>query len=215
MDKMSGANPWREFPHDIYEKHMGHEKVQQLQTLSRITGDQFALVANIRRPTVALLGITDGNGLCNIPAGCCETIIGMDINEEYLNICRERHSAMSELVLHSIDLMAEKDRAVELLKPADIVIANMVVEHIHLDNFVEIVCKLTKPIVSVTIQFNPDGYTVSHSGYEAAFDDILQHGQNCDEVLLIAAMRNAGYEAADKKEYVLPNEKVFVRLDFK
>ncbi|MDR0508307.1 MAG: class I SAM-dependent methyltransferase [Candidatus Methanoplasma sp.] len=194
---------------------MGHENVQQLQTLSRITGDQFALVANIQKPAVAILGITDGNGLCNITAGCCKTVIGMDINEEYLNICRERYSAMPELVLYSIDLVTEKDRAVELLKPTDIVIANMIVEHIHLNNFMDIVSELTKPIVSVTIQFNPDGHTVSHSGYEAAFDDILQHGQNCEELSLVAAMCDAGYKAAGRKEYILPNEKIFIRLDFK
>lgn len=30
---MTHSNPWRQFPHDVYEKHMGHENVQQLEIL--------------------------------------------------------------------------------------------------------------------------------------------------------------------------------------
>ena len=96
-------NPWQKLPHDTYEKHMGHENVRQLKMLSRIFGDQFALIEDMQKPTIAILGITGGNGLENIEAGRYKSIIGIDINEEYLNICHNRYSHLSELELYQVD----------------------------------------------------------------------------------------------------------------
>jgi len=213
---MSDHNPWRDFPHDIYVKHMGHESVRQLEMLSRIVGERLALVADVPSPIIAMLGITDGNGLENVEPGQYKTVIGMDINQEYLDICRERYGgSLPELELYQIDLMTEHDRAAELLKLADLVTANLLVKHIHLDNFMDIVRGLIKPIVSVTIQFNPDGQAVSYSGYEAEFDSIQIHGEECDEMALTDAMRGAGYGVTGRTEYVLPNKKVFICIDYK
>ena len=124
---MSGQNPWLEFPYDTYIKHMGHGNVRQIEMLSRIVGDQFSLVTAVPSPVIAILGITDGNGISYIPRGCCKTIIGMDINAEYLNVCRERYGYIQELKLYRIDLMTEEDRAVDLLECADLVTANLLV----------------------------------------------------------------------------------------
>lgn len=212
---MENNNPWRRLPHDIYEKHMGHENVQQLEMLSRILCEQFSLAADIYKPAIAILGITGGNGLKNVESGQFKAVIGMDINEEYLDICRERYDHLPELELYQIDLMTEKDRAVEILKQADLLTANLLVKHIHLDNFIDIVSRLYTPIVSVTLQFNPDGQSLSHSRFEGAFDDIQKHGNDCDEVTLTAAMRNAGYGVISRKEYELPNKKMFIRIDYK
>jgi len=194
---------------------MGHENVRQLEMLSRIFGEQLSLVADISEPVVAVLGITSGNGLENIEAGRYKKIIGVDINEEYLDICRERYNRLPELELHQIDLMTEKDHAVDILKQCDLITANLVVKHIHLDNFMDIVGRLEKPIVSVTIQYNPDGQSLSQSGCEAAFEDIQTHGKNCDEPALDAAMRGEGYTQTGRKEYELPNKKTLIRLDYK
>jgi len=112
---MSDNNPWQQLPHDTYEKHMGHEKVRQLEMLSRVLGEQLTLVADISEPVVAILGITGGNGLENIEAGRYRKIIGIDINADYLDICRERYNRLPELELHQIDLMTGKDRAVDIL----------------------------------------------------------------------------------------------------
>ncbi|MCL1795121.1 MAG: class I SAM-dependent methyltransferase [Oscillospiraceae bacterium] len=212
---MENHNPWQKLPHDTYEKHMGHENVKQLEMLSRIFSDQFALVADMQKPTIAILGITGGNGLENIEAGRYKCVIGIDINEQYLNICRNRYSHLPELKLYQVDLMTEKERAVDILQQSDLVTANLLVKHIHLDNFTDIVGKLRKPIISVTVQLDPDGQSLSHSGYEAAFEDIQEHGQNHDEAALTDAMRDAGYILIGKSEYELPNKKIFIRLDYK
>ena len=212
MDKY---NPWRQLSHDTYEKHMGHENVRQLEMLSRIFGNQLSLIAHIKNPIIVILGITGGNGLDNIEVGQCKSVIGIDINEEYLNICHERYSHLPELELHRIDLMTEKERVIDLLKQADLITANLLIRHIHLSNFMDIVGSLTKPVVSVTIQFDPDGRSLSHSGCESAFDDIQKYGRNYDESDLTVAMSDAGYAVIGRDEYILPNEKVFVRLDYK
>jgi len=208
-------NPWQKLPHAVYEKHMGHKNVQQLDMLSRIFGGQLALVADIEKPTVAILGITGGNGLSHIKEGAYKTVLGLDINEQYLDICRTRYRELSTLALHQIDLMTEKDRAVALLQNADLVVANLIVKHIHLCNFIEIISKLVTPVVSITIQFNPDGQSLSHSGFEAAFDEIQTHGCNCDALELNTEMHNAKYRLIDKIEHELPNQKWLIRLDYK
>ncbi len=212
---MNNLNPWYNLSHDIYEKHMGHENVGQLDMLSRIVGEQLALISEYEKPTVAILGITGGNGLVNIKSGRYKSVIGIDINEEYLQICRERYGCLSELVLYKIDLMCEKERSVEILTTADLIIANLLVKHIHLHNFIDIVMRLTKPLISITIQYNPDGQIVSHSGYEAALEKIVLHGEVSNESDLTNAMTGAKYILVGRKEYILPNKKVFIRLDYR
>jgi len=211
MVTMNHQNPWHEFPHDIYEKHMGHENVRQLEMLSRIVGEQLGLVS---KPVIAVLGITDGNGLDNVQEGQYEKIIGMDINAEYLEICRQRYGYLPKLELYQIDLMTERDRATEILKQADLIIANLVVKHIHLNNLIDIVSKLVQPVISVVVQFDPDGCEVSKSGFESEFDEIQKHGEDCDELSLTTAMNDSWYALNLRTEYILPNEKVFIRLDY-
>jgi len=199
---------------------MGHENVRQLQTLSTILGEQLSLVSAIGRPTVAVLGITGGNGLGNFEPGRCKRILGMDINADYLRVCRERYGHLPELELYQIDLMTEKDRAIEILKDADLITANLVVQHIHLENFIDIIGKLTttKPtdtIISVTIQFDPDGIPFSSSGYEASFGEIRAGVRLLDEASLTASMRGAGYAPIGRESYIMPNEKLLIRLDYK
>ena len=208
-------NPWKMLSHDLYEKHMGHENVQQLQTLSHILCEQFNLVSDIQNPTLAILGITGGNGLENIKAGRYKSVIGIDINKEYLEICGKRYGYLPELELYQIDLMTEKERAVNIIKNADLVTANLLIIHIHLNNFIEIINKLHKPIISVTVQFNPDGQLLSNSGYEFAFDNIQEHGNNHNETELNEAMYDSGYVLINRFIYDLPNKKVFIRLDYK
>ena len=208
-------NPWHNLPHDTYEKHMGHDDVRQLQTLSLIFKEQLELVADLPKPIIAILGITGGNGLENVVQGRYKRIIGIDINAEYLNICRERYGYLPELELYRIDLMTDKDRAVEVLSDTDMVSANLVVRHIHLDNFMDIAGRLKKPIISVTIQLDFGGQAVSHSGYEAAFAEIGLIRQECGEDDLTAAMHDAGYSQFGRAEYNMPNGKMLLRLDYK
>lgn len=213
---MSGTNPWTRLSNADYEKHMGHANVGQLRALSRITADQLARVGDMPSPIVAILGITNGNGLEHVDGSRYGSIIGLDISREFLDVCRERCShLMPILQLHQVDLISEKRQAGELVRGADLVTANLLVEHIHLEAFLDIVRELERAIVSVTIQVNPDGGLVSHSGYEDAFNEVVGQVEECDEERLVRSMIGIGYGLIDRAEYPLPNGKLLVRLDFR
>ena len=58
-------NPWEEIKLSDYTNHMGSENVYQLQALNTIIKEQVKTVwvDDKRKYIVAVLGITDGNGL--------------------------------------------------------------------------------------------------------------------------------------------------------
>ena len=213
---MSGTNPWTRLSNTDYERHMGHEKVGQLSVLSRITTDQLALVGDMPSPVVAILGITNGNGLEHVDGPRYGSIIGLDISREFLDVCRERCShLMPILQLHQVDLVSDKRQAIELIRGADLVTANLLVEHIHLEAFLDIVRELERSVVSVTIQVNPDGGLVSRSGYEDAFNEVVGQVEECDEERLVRSMAEIGYSLIGRVEYPLPNGKLLIRLDLR
>jgi hypothetical protein len=213
-DAVSDDNPWNRISNADYEKHMGHESVDQLQVLSRITKDQMVLVKNAGDPVVAILGITNGNGLDGIEVSRYRSIIGIDISKEFLEICRERYAhLMPTLQLHQLDLVTQRQKAIDIVRDADLVTANLLVEHIHLDAFMAIIRELERSMLSVTVQVNPDGALVSRSGFEHTFDEVVKNAQECNEELLTRSMNDAGYELKGRFEYWLPNGKSFVRLD--
>ena len=211
---MGERNPWLDLAHEDYEGHMGHVDVRQLETLSRVFGEQLSLVADREKSVVAVLGIAGGNGLEHVVAGRYRAVVGLDINGEYLEICHARYGRLSELTLHQIDLMIEKDRAVGLLAQASLVTANLLVSHIHLGNFIDIVGRLQGAVISITIQVDFDGWSLSCSGCEGAFEDIQAHGLGHDEGQLTAAMAAVGYGMVGRYEYGLPNKKMLVRIDY-
>lgn len=212
---MNINNPWHQISTEMYEKHMGHEAVQQLQMLSRVTDEQLQLVRDMILPAVAILGITNGNGLEHVSKELFRTVIAMDINHEFIDVCQQRYGYLEPVLkLHQIDLISDREKAISLLTPADLVIANLLIEHIHLDNFLAIVMELPKARVSVTIQVNPDGSLTSHSGYEHAFDKVVELVRECDETDIVGGMAGIGYHLFGNTEYDLPNGKRFVRLDF-
>jgi len=83
------GNAWCNMTPDDYDAHMSHPDVAQTQMLGRITKEQFELVSRELRPTshIAILGITNGNGLEHIIPCGIENVIGIDINKAFLAEC--------------------------------------------------------------------------------------------------------------------------------
>ncbi len=101
---------------------MGSSGVQQLDVLS----DLFATALDISRPSsVAILGITGGNGLAHIDSRLTPRVVGVDINGEYLDSVRQRYPHLTGLELHSIDLAA----AIVDLPSVKLVHAALIFEH--------------------------------------------------------------------------------------
>ncbi len=103
-----------------YEGHM--EVATQLQTLSEL----FARALDICRPdSVAVLGVTGGNGLERIDRAAVNRIVGVDVNAHYLDEVRRRFGQQSHLELHCIDLSQEELR----VAPVALVHAALFFEH--------------------------------------------------------------------------------------
>lgn len=212
-------NPWNKIDANAYDAHMGHANVAQLQMQKKILREQFEIISDSKKSTaiVAILGITNGNGLECVNELNIGTVIGIDISENFLDECKRRyHYLGSTLKLERIDLVNERSRASIILNDTDLIIANIVIEHIHLDNFIRLIKSLKKfnRIISCVIQYNSDGNVVSSSGYESTFNEILPTVQEIGKDDIIEQMKTIGYLLQYSKDYILQNGKIFIRLDF-
>jgi hypothetical protein len=202
-----------------YDAHMAHPHVMQTQALSRIMKEQFALVPEEARPhaTIAILGVANGNGLEHVIPCNIGQIIGVDINEAFLSACEGRYPELKDRMrLYVLDLSVEAEKAAAILSSCDLMIANLLIEHVHRDRFEKVIKGMRRcgQILSCVIQINPDGVIVSHSGAEHAFMEIVRVEEQESIPAVDTLTENSGYHKTGQKEYELPNGKRFVRLDY-
>lgn len=204
-------NPWQEINLETYENHMKSDDVYQLQTLHQITKEQLDCY---KPKCVGILGIAGGNGLDQINLHTTQKIYGFDINQDYLDTCQARYSFMGDkLKLFQCDL---NDNF--LIMPAtNLLIANLIIEYLGDQNFVSLVSRNSNhiEIVSCTIQKNEEEGFVSQSNYTSAFDPLLSISHDADEKNLIELFSKENFDCFNTLEYLLPNGKKFIRLDFK
>ncbi len=202
-------NPWEEISLSDYENHMSLDSVKQLQTMNKMMKKQFEAYPVT---TAMVFGIAGGNGLEHVNQEKYKKIYGIDINEEYLVAVKERYSDLGDtLECYRIDIAGESDR----LPEAELVIANLFIEYIGYEAFKTGVLKSGAKYVSCIIQINADEETwVSDSPYLHAFDclDAIHH--QIDEKALTKTMSEIGYSPLISDEYLLPNRKKLVMLDF-
>ena len=212
-------NAWNFIKPDDYDAHMSHPNVAQTQMLNRIIKEQFDLLPQERRSVscVAILGITNGNGLEHVIPCEISKVIGIDINKNFLDECRVRYDYIgSRLNLFRLDLTTDTDETVEAISECDLIIANLLIKHIHLDNFIRIIAGLPgkNQIISCVIQINPDGVAVSKSGFEHVFEIIANQREEEKEDIIVPLMKKNGFAITNRVIYDLPNGKQFIRLDF-
>lgn len=144
-------NAWLSIPLDDYEGHMGCGGVQQLPVLSEL----FKNVLHRCQPeSVAVLGIAGGNGLDQIDSAITKRVLGIDINQQYLDAVRRRFGQLSGLQLYRYDLASED---VPVL-PAKLVHAALIFEHAGLGRALENSLSLVAPNgeLSVVLQLPSD-----------------------------------------------------------
>ena len=210
---------WDFIKPDDYDAHMSHPNVAQTQMLNRITKEQFELLPQEQRSgsCVAILGIANGNGLEHVIPCEISKVIGIDISNSFLAECKSRYKDIkSRLNLFQLDLTIDTDETVKVLSECNLIIANLLIKHIHLDNFIKITAGLprNKQMISCVIQVNPDGIAVSKSGFEHVFDIIADEREEEKEELIVPSMEENGFTLTKRMIYHLPNEKQFIRLDF-
>jgi len=202
------SNAWEEVSLEDYENHMKSSAVQQLQALNEIMKSQ---IYQYDISTVLILGIAGGNGLEHIDTSRIKFVYGIDVNQNYLEVCKEKYRNLKDnLVLKKLDLSSISND----LPVADIIIANLFIEYIGIDMFLKQLSKAFPQYVSCVIQKNPNIDFISDSPYVKAFDGISTLHRDIEKDSLVRAMSKIGFSLILSQEHVLPNMKEFIRLDF-
>jgi hypothetical protein len=155
------SNPWLSIPLEDYEGHMGSAGVQQLSILSEL----FKRALDRCLPeSVAVLGVAGGNGLEQINCAATKRIVGVDINQRYLDKVQRRFGTLAGLELQCRDL-AKRDFS---LAPVALVHAALIFEHVGLGVALENALSLVAPegALSVVLQFpSEDEHAVASTSY--------------------------------------------------
>ena len=203
------SNPWEDISLSDYENHMRLDSVRQLQTLNEMMKQQFELYDV---STCMVLGVAAGNGLEHVSKEKYQKVYGIDINKEYLKAVYERYpDLLGILECMCLDLTKDCDR----LPHAEFVIADLLIEYIGYEAFLNAVKKIRPKYVSCIIQINTDMKNwVSDSPYLHCFDrlDDIHHSIEGNELSL--AMEKNGYKERNRLVEGLPNGKALMRLDY-
>ena len=201
-------NPWKEIPLTDYESHMKLDSFMQLQAMNKMMKGQFDTYPI---SSVMIFGIAGGNGLEHIQKDRFEKVYGIDINSTYLQAVVQRYPELGDLLkCLCINLIDETDK----LPKADMVIANLLIEYIGYECFQKAIKQVDPKYVSCIIQINIENNWVSDSPYLHVFDDLEQIHHQMEEHVLENTMYEIGYHPIKTLEYLLPNEKKLVQIDF-
>ncbi len=201
-------NPWEEISLSDYENHMKLDSVMQLQAMNEMMKGQFNAysVTNIM-----ILGIAGGNGLEHISKDKFEKVYGVDVNSDYLKEVAHRYSCLDGILkCLCINLINETDK----LPKADMVVANLLIEYIGYECFQRAIRQVNPKYVSCIIQINAEGNWVSESPYLHVFDGLEQVYHQIEAHTLEKTMLEIDYRTIKTLEYVLPNGKKFIQIDF-
>lgn len=205
---MSTPNPWLKIPAKEYELHMADQKVLQLQTLNRIMKSQ---IEDYSPKHMAVFGVTTGNGLEH--AENIENVYAIDINDEYLNICRARFNQSKNMNFLKLDI--EKDDY--HFGKIDLAICNLIFEYVDESNLAKKIFKilLENSVLSLIFQANQNGAFISQSKYSGAFSILDKIHHDVEEIHVSKTIESSGYIKIKREEYALPNNKKLIRIDFK
>ncbi|MDI1307641.1 MAG: class I SAM-dependent methyltransferase, partial [bacterium] len=156
-------NPWNEIPLEDYENHMSHNSVGQLEVLNSLTKKYLN---NIEPKTCLFLGVAGGNGLEHIDNNVTENVIGIDINQDYLNTAHERYNdKIPSLKLINFNITTDA----KVFCKADFIWAALVLEYTGIDKALEFSINnlQTGGNLIVSIQSNNGVQSVSQSGIES------------------------------------------------
>jgi hypothetical protein len=84
---MSSPNPWCVVPAADYERHMGPEGVDQFAPLSALFQEAWL---GAQPDRLLVVGSATGNGLEHVDPAVTRRIVALDVNLQYLGICRQR-----------------------------------------------------------------------------------------------------------------------------
>lgn len=202
------GNPWKEIDLNDYENHMSLDSIYQLQTMNQMMKEQFSAYCI---QSLMILGIAGGNGLEHINIQKFNKIYGIDINENYLNMCNQRYPMLKSILeTKCLDLTSQTNQ----LPYADLVVANLFVEYVGYECFQKAITHIKPKYVSCAIQVNTDNNFVSNSPYINSFNHLGEVLHSIEQPILTKAMQDINYLEKGVFESKLPNGKRLVRIDY-
>lgn len=198
-------NPWLSIPPSDYEGHMGDPKVAQSQFLSRIFGE---LIAEFEPQSLVVLGCATGNGFECIRPERVRRLVGLDINREYLDVCRKRHAAR----IPALELVCGDVASFELEPGSiDFIHAALFLEYVDPEAIVEKASQWLKArgILAVVLQLPGKARgNVSETGFESLrrLEPVIRL---VDPLLLAGLCRRHGFSEVRSESSKLDSGKEF------
>jgi hypothetical protein len=208
-DSQNISNPWMEIPIDDYEQHMSHSSVGQSSLLSSLTKKYLT---KIKPATCLFIGIAGGNGLEHIDNNISKNVIGIDINQKYLDVSFKRyHDRIDSLQLLELDITKNTNR----ICSADFVWAALVLEYAGIDKCLEFSKNNILPggHFIATIQSNNNLQSVSPTGIESVKKAGLIFN-SIEPSKMLDKAKETGFTYISSEENELPNGKTLLTFDF-
>jgi len=209
MQTDSQNNPWLNIPIDDYEKHMSHSSVGQLGLLNSLTKKYLKKI----NPAIAVfLGVAGGNGLEHIDNDITKEVIGIDINQKYVDVCHRRyHNIIPTLKLLHLDITIHTS----CMSKADFIWAGLVLEYTGIEKCLQFCVNNISPggHFIATIQRNNNLNSVRSTGIQSVKKAGLLFCMVDPDVMQEKAEK-MGLLCISKEENQLPNGKSFQTFDF-
>lgn len=189
---------------------MNHPMVGQLELLSNLTKEKLQ---KYKPESFAILGISGGNGLEHIDSSITKTVVGIDINQDYLDKCKNRFSSKIEnLKLFQCDLNTDQLPDFK----SDLVMASLIFEYIDIPTGLEKVhdCISEKGVLIAIFQKNNNVNSVSPTGVESV-KEVVSVFKIVDEFEFEKIALEKGFKLLNKTEHFLTNGKSFVCIEYK
>jgi hypothetical protein len=197
-------NPWLQLPLEEYESHMGSRGTNQLGPLADLFGEA---VARLRPRSLAVLGVSGGNGLQHVDSTLTVRVVAIDLNPAYLETTRQRYPDVRGLELHPIDLAHDTLS----LEPVALVHAALLFEHAGIGKCLDNALSLVAPggHLSVVLQLP----TVRHEAVTPSplprINALAEHFSFVDPHRLRRILSAQGLRLTHQSRVALASGKVF------
>ena len=185
------------------------KSVGQLEVLNSLTRKYLY---NIKPETCLFLGVAGGNGLEHIDNTITQNVIGIDINQDYLNKAKERYGEkIPSLELINFDITT----GAKVFCKADFIWVALVLEYTGIDKSLEFSINnlQTGGNLIVSIQSNNGVQSVSQSGIESV-QKVGSIFQLIDPEILVSKAIEMGLKLVENEEFFFPNRKSLKTFHF-
>jgi len=207
---MNTDNPWLHIPAEDYENHMSSVNIGQLQALNAITNNKLEYLRPI---SLAILGCATGNGFEHVNNHVTKLVYGIDVNQQYLNVARERYeNKIDDFRLLQADLNTDEVD----VKDIDLTIAALVFEYLDLSVTIPKIKKIMAcdGTLIVILQHTLKSDFVSDTNIES-MKSLSSISKNVSEFDFSAKAAKYGLIKIKRETYKLNQDKEFILLTFR